>query len=203
MSRTWQIVGLLFAAGLAFVSTYGAHGATSLVHVLDEHKASTLGEPSACLHTSHSSMNSCLQAVYDHAIAMARAGHLEYAITRMTILVKAAPTRAALYNDRGVFYARMGEYDAARRDIMQSFRLDPFDAETWANMARVEYFAGKLDLALNIVSHAAKLAPFSLAIQLQREHVQAAIKSRDDAIRAREAALEMWNRVLPRMSAAR
>jgi tetratricopeptide (TPR) repeat protein len=78
-------------------------------------------------------------------------------LTTLNNRVKLDPKNVDAYYNRGLLYARNGQFEQAIRDFSEVIKLNPSDAEAYCNRGNAHFEAGKLNLALSDYNAGLKL----------------------------------------------
>lgn len=98
------------------------------------------------------------------AMEQAQRGQITEAIALFTLLIQYNPHSAGNYNNRGLLYFQMGDYESALMDYEEALLLNPRLAKIYNNRANCYAALGELDLAI---------ADYEMAIDLDPTDIRA------------------------------
>ncbi len=93
------------------------------------------------------------------ALALARKGQYDEAITEFAKALEANPRDAEAYNSQGSTYTLKGQYDQALADFNKALELNPKYAKAYYNRALAYYYKGRYDEAIADLTKATELQP--------------------------------------------
>ncbi len=93
------------------------------------------------------------------ALALARKGQYDEAITEFTKALEANPRDSEAHNSRGSTYTLKGQYEQALDDFTKALELNPKYAKAYYNRALANYYKGQYDQAIADLSKAIELSP--------------------------------------------
>jgi tetratricopeptide (TPR) repeat protein len=93
------------------------------------------------------------------ALAAAKKGNYDEAITEFTRALESDPKDAEAYNNRGSMYTFKRRYDQALADFDKALELHPRYAKAYYNRALAYYYQGNYDRAIADLSKAIELSP--------------------------------------------
>jgi tetratricopeptide (TPR) repeat protein len=104
------------------------------------------------------------EGLFDQAVAAESSGNLEAAIEFYSKSAELDPQNAAVFNNRGIIYAKQRIFQQAIQDFNRAAALNPEDAGTFSNRGMAFQEMGKTDQALE---------DFNAALEVDGEHLGA------------------------------
>ncbi|MBP9757576.1 MAG: tetratricopeptide repeat protein [Candidatus Pacebacteria bacterium] len=138
---------LMFAfAGAAFAARKQRQSTTNYI------------EPWSCMQLYKVYEDSCMTELYEIAHRYLNDKKYDQAIVRFSQILTMKEF-TLVYANRGTTYALKGDYKRARPDMVRALDLDPKRAESWFNLARVDYELKRYDDAVDSANVAIDLKP--------------------------------------------
>ena len=100
----------------------------------------------------------------DKAMALFKERKYEEAIDAFSLVLENEPDNADIYNNMGVAYSCLGNFDQAERFYTKALELDPELAQAYINLSDLYYKAGDLPSALGTLQRGTYELPENLAI---------------------------------------
>lgn len=132
-------------------------------------------EPRSCLQVVDTYIKQCQHALYLLAMRHLNDEQYDLAIARFTQILTFEKF-GLVYANRAVAYASKHDYKHAREDAVAALDMTPSSAESWYNLARIDFILKRYEDALDSANVAITLKDDSADFFDLRAHIYAARK---------------------------
>jgi len=137
---------------------------------------------------------------YKSAFELMNQGKLMEAIAEYNEAIRLDPSLSGAYNNRGLIYARLGQFQSAIQDFDEAIRLDPLDALVYYNRGAAYYHLDQFQSAIQDLEETIRLNPQDAEAYYYRglsyaslDQFQSAIQDCNEAIRLNPSLAGAYN----------